>query len=174
MRERNSWDWCVCWYKTYQYPLKWQELLSLACLWPVGMKTLPVFQEVLEIQICMGILWWLKWLSAHACTLFRCWQLISIKTLCRQNKAHLWPWWLPVCNIIGLFFSSWVFDPWRFQNACLRMAQLCGSVTVSHKVEVKLLAVAASPEGLAEAGRFTSKMAPSQGRRSPYLALSLS
>lgn len=104
MRERNSWGWCVCWYKTYQSPLKWQELLSLACPWPVGMKTLAVFREVLEIQICMGILCWLKWLSAHACTLFRCWQLISIKTLCRQNEAHLWPWWLPVCNIIGLFF----------------------------------------------------------------------
>lgn len=54
------------------------------------------------------------------------------------------------------------------------MAQLCGSVTVSHKVVVKMLAVAASPEGLAEAGRFISKMVSSQSRRSPYLVLSLS
>lgn len=48
-------------------------------------------------------------------------------------------------------------------------------VTVSHKVGVKMSAVAASPEGLAEVVEdLLPKMAPSQGRRSPYLALSLS
>ena len=105
----------MCWYKTCQSPLKWQELLSLACSWPVGMNTLPIFQGVMEIQICMGILWWLKRLSTHAHTLFCCWQLISIETSCRQNKACLWPWWLPVFNTIGLFFhlGSLILDVFR-------------------------------------------------------------